>query len=252
MGWVWTHSKSRNGARLVLLAIADAASDDGTNAWPSIATLTRKANLSVRAVQTAVKELVLLGELKVEMNAGRNGTNRYSILMLTPAESAPPQILHPADSAGVEDGAESDIGTQDPPQNLHPAESAPPQNSTPTPAESAPKPKTNHPTTKKTSSSSTAKRGTRIPDDFAVTDDMVAWCRQECPGVDGRRETQKFVNYWMAKSGSGATKLDWPATWKNWMLTAADRIGTRASPPLKAGHVPYQNSATEDIYEGQI
>lgn len=99
MTWVWTHSQSRNGARLVLLAIADAASDDGTNAWPSVATLQRKANLkSDRSVQSAIKELVALGELKVEWNKGRNGSNRYTVLMpKTPAESAPPQNLPPAD-----------------------------------------------------------------------------------------------------------------------------------------------------------
>jgi len=40
--------------------------------------------------------------------------------------------------------------------------------------------------------------------------------------VDGRRETEKFRNYWRAKTGQSATKLDWEATWRNWMLKAAD------------------------------
>jgi hypothetical protein len=77
-----------------------------------------------------------------------------------------------------------------------------------------------------------SKRGTRIPEDFTVTQDMVAWAVQECPGVDGRAETQKFINYWRSKTGKDATKLDWPATWRNWMLNARDRYGTgaRASP----------------------
>lgn len=82
---------------------------------------------------------------------------------------------------------------------------------------------------KKTSSSSTRKRGTRIPTDFAVTPDMVAWARERAPGVDGARETEKFVNYWRAKSG-GATKVDWELTWRNWMLNAAERIPARAGP----------------------
>ena len=54
MNWVWTHSRSRHGARLVLLAIADCASSDGGNAWPSVAELKRKAGLAERAVQTAL------------------------------------------------------------------------------------------------------------------------------------------------------------------------------------------------------
>ncbi|MGN6199104.1 hypothetical protein [Humibacter sp.] len=62
------------------------------------------------------------------------------------------------------------------------------------------------------------KRGARIPDDFAVTPEMAAWARENCPNVDGRRSTEMFVNYWRAKTGRDATKLDWPATWRNWML----------------------------------
>jgi hypothetical protein len=75
----------------------------------------------------------------------------------------------------------------------------------------------------KASSSGPAKRGKRIPADFAVTPDMVAWARANCPTVDGQRETLKFINYYKAKTGKDATKLDWVATWRNWMLNAADR-----------------------------
>jgi hypothetical protein len=72
-------------------------------------------------------------------------------------------------------------------------------------------------------SSSPAKRGTRIPNDFAVAPAMVAWARANTPTVDGQRETLKFINYWQAKAGRDGVKLDWPATWRNWMLNAAER-----------------------------
>lgn len=72
-------------------------------------------------------------------------------------------------------------------------------------------------------SSSPAKRGTRIPSDFAVAPAMVAWARANCPTVDGQRETLKFINYWQAKSGKDAVKVDWAATWRNWMMNAAER-----------------------------
>lgn len=75
----------------------------------------------------------------------------------------------------------------------------------------------------KASPSKPRKRGKRIPDDFRVTPDMVDWARERCPHVDGRVETEKFINYWRAKSGRDATKLDWVATWRNWMLNAAER-----------------------------
>lgn len=75
------------------------------------------------------------------------------------------------------------------------------------------------------------KRGTRIPDDFTVSAEMVAWARGRVPHVDGPHETEKFINYWQSKSRDAA-RLDWDKTWRNWMLTAAERTptGQRASP----------------------
>ena len=72
-------------------------------------------------------------------------------------------------------------------------------------------------------SSKPLKRGTRIPNDFHVTDQMTAWGRENCPNIDGQRETTKFINYWKSKPGRAASKLDWESTWRNWMLNAAER-----------------------------
>lgn len=69
------------------------------------------------------------------------------------------------------------------------------------------------------------QRGTRIPEDFKVTTDMVKWARERCPRVDGKYETEKFVNYWRAKAGRDATKVNWVLTWQNWMLRAAENLG---------------------------
>lgn len=71
------------------------------------------------------------------------------------------------------------------------------------------------------------QRGTRIPEDFAVTPEMVAWAREKAPDVNGRRATEKFVNYWQSKTGRDATKLDWVRTWRNWMLDEQDRAERR-------------------------
>lgn len=96
LAWVFSHSRSKNGERLVMLAIADACNNaDGTGAWMSNAALSAKTNLSERAVQESVKRCEMLGELKVERNAGRGGVNRFTVAM-----SEKVQILHPAESAG--------------------------------------------------------------------------------------------------------------------------------------------------------
>jgi hypothetical protein len=102
--WVFASSNSKNGERLVMLAIADACnSSDGTGAWLSNAALSAKTNLSERAVQESVKRCELLGELKVERNAGRGGVNAFAVVM---AEKV--QILRGADSAGCTDDNPAD------------------------------------------------------------------------------------------------------------------------------------------------
>ena len=84
----------------------------------------------------------------------------------------------------------------------------------------------------KTTTPQERRQGTRLPDDFEVAPEMVEWFREHCPHVDGKRETEQFRDYWRAKPGKDGRKLDWVATWRQWMRTAEGRSGprTRASP----------------------
>lgn len=76
---------------------------------------------------------------------------------------------------------------------------------------------------------------------------MVAWARDRVPNVDGRVETEKFINYWQAKTGKDATKLDWVATWRNWMLTAGERTPARSN-----GHKPFKNPVDQSVYDQEL
>jgi len=73
------------------------------------------------------------------------------------------------------------------------------------------------------------KQGTRLPDDFAPSPEMVEWFRKNCPHVDGKTEHAKFCDYWRAKPGKDGRKLDWVATWRNWMRNAEERYTPRPS-----------------------
>lgn len=45
-------------------------------------------------------------------------------------------------------------------------------------------------------------------------------------------EACQFVDYWTAKPGKDGTKLDWPATWRQWVRNQLKRRpASRASPP---------------------
>lgn len=131
--------------KMVLLALADNANDEGTDCWPSVGKLVEKCSMSERAVQGHLAALEEDGYIKRHERPGRS--NKFTIhvdrirleilqkvkaLADTPAESAPPakvpdippQHLHPSPSN------QQDIHT--------PAESAPPHALRHTPAESAP------------------------------------------------------------------------------------------------------------------
>jgi hypothetical protein len=47
--------------------------------------------------------------------------------------------------------------------------------------------------------------------------DWADWAKQERPDLDLRSVGEQFRDYWSAKAGSGSTKLDWQATWRNWV-----------------------------------
>lgn len=98
---------------------------------------------------------------------------------------------------------------------------------TPTPSPTPPLPKEEAP----------RARGTRLPDDFTVTDEMRAWAAQKAPGVDVDAATEEFADYWRAVAGAKGVKLDWIATWRNDMRRKSERHGVRpgavtARPPV--------------------
>ena len=72
------------------------------------------------------------------------------------------------------------------------------------------------------------KRGTRLSPDFIPAEQTRATILAECPSVDLMREDAKFVDYWAAQPNSKGIKVDWDATWRNWMRRAGE-TSTRAN-----------------------
>lgn len=63
-------------------------------------------------------------------------------------------------------------------------------------------------------------RGSRLPQDFQV--DMQFAVDQ---GIQNcLEEAAKFRDYWNAQPGQRGTKLDWPATWRNWCRSARKTV----------------------------
>jgi hypothetical protein len=132
--WVWEHSRSRHGARLVLLRIADGMRAEDGWAWPSVKDLCLKTNLTERAVRAAIGELEILRELEVQRNAGPGGCSRYRVVT-TPCKDCtcifctPPAFSAPTQSSLLEGQEGADFAG---------AENAGVQKTTPAGADSAP------------------------------------------------------------------------------------------------------------------
>lgn len=96
--WVWRQSESAGEARLVLLAIADAAGGDGSHAWLSIRTIARMARTSTSAVRQRIAELEASDELFCSGGAPDDNGGRVRFLIPMPRAFTPIEGDHPADS----------------------------------------------------------------------------------------------------------------------------------------------------------
>lgn len=65
--------------------------------------------------------------------------------------------------------------------------------------------------------SQSKRKGTRLPADWNLSAELAQWAVTEKPGFPVTAEAARFRDYWTAKTGSAATKLDWGATWRNWV-----------------------------------
>lgn len=73
-----------------------------------------------------------------------------------------------------------------------------------------------------------AERATRIAEDFAPSPALMQYAKDQ--GVrDVNRMLEDFKDFWSAKSGKDATKVDWSATWRMWARNAGDKDKEKAA-----------------------
>ena len=60
-------------------------------------------------------------------------------------------------------------------------------------------------------------------------EDWVLWCKANRPDLDPLQTWDRFSDYWKAVPGAKGRKLDWPATWRNWVRN--EKEGKRKSSP---------------------
>ena len=85
------------------------------------------------------------------------------------------------------------------------------------------------------------KRGSRLSQDFIFPSDWLVFCKQERPDLQPVQTFEKFKDYWIAQAGQKGVKLDWFATWRNWVrntnapkVNPADIVRVTVPPSKKA------------------
>jgi hypothetical protein len=80
-------------------------------------------------------------------------------------------------------------------------------------------------------------RGTRLQPDWIPSEDQKRFAKEERPDLDLKTVADSFRDYWVAKAGKEAAKLDWDATWRNWVRNQ------RAGKPVASNTVVATNWA---------
>ena len=98
-------------------------------------------------------------------------------------------------------------------------------------------------------------RGSRLSTDFCLTEEWMQFCRQERPDLNIQKTFETFKDYWVAKAGQQGVKLDWFATWRNWVrsqnqapVNKADQVFTTV--PSRFERDPALIAVEEKLKEG--
>ena len=105
MTWAWGLMELDQSQTLVLLALADAANDDGV-CWPSQAEIGRKARLKDRAVRNQIRSLEAMGLVSVSRRATPQG-RKTNVYHLNIGCDFSLQSKQPARNAGWVEGSDS-------------------------------------------------------------------------------------------------------------------------------------------------
>jgi hypothetical protein len=79
---------------------------------------------------------------------------------------------------------------------------------------------------------SSKKKGSRLSPDWQLPKDWGLWAIDQ--GMDElsvRREADRFRDYWIGVAGARGVKLDWLATWRNWVRKASEQNAEKKQTP---------------------
>jgi uncharacterized protein YdaU (DUF1376 family) len=92
-------------------------------------------------------------------------------------------------------------------------------------------------------------RGSRLENPFELPDEWARFAKGERPQFDPGVEAQKFADYWHGVPGAKGRKLDWYATWRNFVRSDMYGRGQKATVPSGKGRgiIDMQNEIRDHL-----
>jgi hypothetical protein len=192
MSAVWQYGPADSMDRLVLLAIADNANDDGV-AWPAVRRLADKCCIGERGMRYRLRKLEEEGWIVTGAGEGMSGTNRYTI--------RPERLKQGHSRAGGHDSAGGTAvqegGAQERMKGGHSRAANPSE-----------EPSLNH---------QSANPGSRSAMTEAWQPNKKHRTHASELGLDLEEQLAQFRGYWMQHEGSRKSAGGWNRAFTNWM-----------------------------------
>jgi uncharacterized protein YdaU (DUF1376 family) len=71
------------------------------------------------------------------------------------------------------------------------------------------------------------ERASRLQDNWQPNDAMIQFCMDERPDLDWKFVSDGFRDYWISQAGAKGRKIDWDATWRNWVRNQRKAFGNK-------------------------
>jgi hypothetical protein len=235
MTWAFKQPVKPSSLKFVLVVLANCANTESGLAYPSIAYLSSATGQDRKTVLSNMSKLRELGV--VEDTGKRVGSTRQVVVykvLCTP-------ILFNAVLDSTENGTLAKKEPETVPKST--------DNSTVFPNKEAQKRDTEPSLT--ISNELSSKRGSRLPADWLPSCALRDWLDEM--GFDSFwvKEFEVFKDYWKAVPGKAGVKLDWDATFRNWMRKAAKGFSNGKNPTGSSAGRSAIDRVTENIRRHQ-
>lgn len=223
MSWVFENGPKDPSERLVLLALADYATDNGE--WsPSMIGIAEKAGMTERGARGVIRRLEDGGWIEVRVGGGRGGKSHYRVLMGRAVNPEPetrndkPGMTNPerhVEKPGTKRPETRNQRSAEPSGTINKEagaslESAPAQQFDLDPPPKKP-----------------PRRASPLPPDWIPSDRNLAdACDRNFTEAEIHEQSDAFRDYHLAR---GTVFKDWDAAWRTW-LGNARRFGRPAAP----------------------